>query len=450
MEPFRLHLFVCTQQKPEGIPSCPTSGAFALLTAMDREVQARGLDNDVQLTTSGCMGLCDEGPVMVVYPEGVWYRKLQPSDAAEIVSTHLAGGKPVQRLVWNDAPAMKAMSVEHRDKFRAAMAMHEKSGMLPERLDAMIRGYMPSRVLLTALELDLFTAVGDGETATQIAANLHVSSRGVEALMNALVSLGLLTKSGDRFFNTSESARYLTQGSPNNHRNGLLHTANIWHRWSTMTEAVRKGTAIEIERESSPNWTNNFIAGMDRNAKLRAPLIVKTVGTAGVRRVLDLGGGSAAYSIAFAKASAQLKAEILDIPEVAPLTEDYIRKADVASQVTVRPGDMLTSNYGTGFDVVMLNAICHMFSPAQNEQVFRRAFAALAPGGRLVVQDFLLNADKTGPQFSALFSLNMLVATEGGASYNEAEYTAWLNAAGFQKVERINLPGPSDLMVATR
>jgi 16S rRNA G1207 methylase RsmC len=189
---------------------------------------------------------------------------------------------------------------------------------------------------------------------------------------------------------------------------------------------------------------------MDRNARLRAPLIVKALGASNVRHVLDLGGGSGAYSIALAKANPELKAEILDFPAVAPLTEDYIRNAGVETQVTVRSGDMLKEKYGTGFDLVMLNAICHMFSPAQNEELFRRAFAALAPGGRLMIQDFLLTPDKTGPQFATLFSLNMLVATEAGASYNEAEYKRWLNAAGFAVIERINLPGPSDLIVATR
>lgn len=449
MEPFRFHLFVCTQQKPEGVPSCPTAGAWAVLGAIERELQAQGLDNEVQLTTSGCMGLCDEGPVVVVYPEGVWYRKVQPSDAKEIVSAHLAAGKPVERLVWRDAAAMKAMSVEHRDKYRAAMAARDKSGMLPERLDEMIRSFMASRTLLTALELDLFTAVGEGATAKEAAAHLNVSVRGAEALMNALVGLNVLTKSGERFANTPEATRYFTQGSPNNHRNGLLHSANIWHRWSTLTEAVRSGTAVEVGREARRDWTNNFIAGMDRNAKLRAPLVVKTIG-GNVRRVLDLGGGSGAYSIAFAKANPALKAEILDIPAVVPLTEDYVARAGASAQVTVRAGDMLTDAYGTGYDLVMLNAICHMFSPKQNESIFRKALAALAPGGRLVVQDFILNPDKTGPQFAALFSLNMLVGTENGASYNEGEYTRWLNAAGFANVERKNLPGPSDLIIATK
>ncbi len=251
MEPFRFHLFVCTQQKPEGIPSCPASGSFAVLDALDREIQARGLDNDMQLTTCGCMGLCDEGPVMVVYPAGVWYRRVQPSDVPEIVGTHVGDGKPVDRLVWNDAPAMKAMSVEHREKFRAAMAAREKAGMLPDRLDQMIRGYMPSRCILTALELDIFTAVGDGANAEQIGTKINANARAAGMLLNALVALGLLSKSGDDYKNTPESARFFVQGSKDNHRNGLLHTANIWHRWSTLTDAVRSGTRVPIDRDRS-------------------------------------------------------------------------------------------------------------------------------------------------------------------------------------------------------
>jgi (2Fe-2S) ferredoxin len=122
MEPFRFHLFVCTQQKPEGLASCAACGSFPLLGALDHEVQARGLDNDVQLTTCGCLGLCDEGPVIVVYPDGVWYRRVRPSDVTEIVESHLRNGKPVDHLVWSDGPAMHAMSSEHRDNFRKAMA----------------------------------------------------------------------------------------------------------------------------------------------------------------------------------------------------------------------------------------------------------------------------------------------------------------------------------------
>jgi (2Fe-2S) ferredoxin/SAM-dependent methyltransferase len=447
MEPFRFHSFVCTQQKPEGIPSCPASGSLAVLGALDREIQARGLINDVQLTTCGCMGLCDEGPVMVVYPAGVWYRRVQASDVSEIVGTHLRDGKPVDRLVWNDASAMKAMAVEHGEKFRAAMATREKAGVLPDRLDQMTRGYMPSRCILTALELDIFTAVGDGANAEQIGTRIDANARAAGMLLNALVALGLLSKNGDDYKNTPESARFFVQSSKDNHRNGLLHTANIWHRWSTLTGAVRSGTRVPIDRDDTPEWTRNFIAGMQRHAKDRAPLVVKTLGTAGVRRILDLGGGSGAYSIAFAKAGPDVQCEILDIPEVVPLTAEYVSQAGVSAQISLRTGDMLQDDFGSGYDIIMLNAICHMFSEEQNRDIFRRARQALAPKGRLAVQDFILNPDKTGPQHAALFSLNMLVSTAAGASYSEVEYTRWMKAAGFTEVSRIDLPGPSGLIV---
>ncbi|MGB7821635.1 MAG: methyltransferase, partial [Candidatus Sulfotelmatobacter sp.] len=278
-------------------------------------------------------------------------------------------------------------------------------------------------------------------------ARIHANARAVAMLLNALVALGLLSKSGDDYKNTAESARFLVQGSKDNHRNGLLHTANIWHRWSTLTDAVRTGTRIPVDYDDTPEWTRNFIAGMQRNAKARAPLVVKALGTAGVRRILDLGGGSGAYSIAFAKACPYVQCEILDIPEVVPLTSEYVSQAGVSAQVSLRAGDMLQDDFSSGYDLIMLNAICHMFSEEQNQDIFRRAHQALARNGRLVVQDFILNPDKTGPQHAALFSLNMLVATEAGASYSELEYTNWMNAAGFTDVRRIDLPGPSDLIV---
>ena len=447
MEPFRIHLFICTQQKPEGVLSCPASGSFAVLERLDHEIQERHLDREVQVTTCGCMGLCDEGPIMVTYPDGVWYRHVHAADVSEIVSSHFRNGKPVERLVWNDAPAMQALAVEHTEKFRAAMAARDKAGTLPDRLDQMIRGYWPSRVLLTALELDIFTAVGDGADADRIATKIHANPRATTMLLNALVSLGLLSKSGDEFRNTPESARFFVQGSKDNHRNGLLHVANIWHRWSTLTDAVLSGTRVPIDPASSPEWTHNFIAAMQRNSKDRAPLLVKAIGTEGVRRILDLGGGSGSYSIAFARARPDLHCEILDLPEVLPLTADYVAQAGVSSQIQLRAGDMLRDDFGSGFDLVLLNAICHMFSDEQNQELFRRARHALAPNGRLVVQDFILNPDKTASPQAALFSLNMLVSTDAGASYTESEYTAWMKSAGFDDVSRINLPGPSSLVV---
>jgi predicted O-methyltransferase YrrM len=214
---------------------------------------------------------------------------------------------------------------------------------------------------------------------------------------------------------------------------------------------VREGTSV-ARRQDAPrdeDSTRAFIAAMDRNASERAPLVVRAVGNH-VRRMLDLGGGSGAYSIAFAKAHPETTAEVFDTSAVLPLTQEYVRKAGLESRISTRCGDLRTDSFGSGYDLVFLSAIAHMFSPDENRSLLRRAFDALAPGGRLVLQDFILEPDKTAPKFAAIFSLNMLVNTEGGASYSEAEYTSWLREAGFTEVRHVPLPGPTGLMISVK
>lgn len=449
MEPFSFHVFVCTQQKPEGVPSCAAAGSFCILQALDRELQARGLAGSTQITTCGCLGLCDEGPMVVVYPDGTWYRQVKPEDVPEIVDSHVHAGEPVARLAWTDAQAMKAMIVEHGEKFRAMLKAKDESGVLPDDLYELIRGFMPSRAVLTALELDVFTALGESASAKELADEIHADSRATEMLLNVLVSLKLLQKSGDRFINTPASRRYFVEGARDNARPALLHTANLWRRWSTLTAAVQAGTAVERGGHDG-HWLEAFIAAMDHNARERAPHVLSAVGASGIRRMLDLGGGSGAYSIAFARANQQLRAEILDVAEVLPLTQKFIRQAGLEERVTTRAGDMLADELGTGYDLVLLSAICHMFSPDENQRLFERACHALAPQGRLVIQDFILDANKTSPRFAALFSLNMLVGTRAGSDYSEPEYAEWLCRAGFSEVRRSRLPGPSGLMIGTK
>jgi len=141
---------------------------------------------------------------------------------------------------------------------------------------------------------------------------------------------------------------------------------------------------------------------------------------------------------------------MLDLGDVVPLAEDHIRKAGLGDRIAVRQGDMLRDSLGKNYDLVLVSAICHMFSPEENQRLFQRAYEALAPRGRFVVQDFILDASKTAPRAAALFSLNMLVGTKAGSSYSEPEYAAWLRSAGFSDVKRVQLPGPSGLMIGVR
>ena len=298
----------------------------------------------------------------------------------------------------------------------------------------------------------MFTAVGRGATGAEVAQRCGTDRRATELLLNALVALDVLQLRVDRYAVTPVAARFLVAGAPDDARDALRHNLSLWTTWSSLTEAVREGhVSLRAEmRGRGDDWTVPFIAAMHRNAAARAPTVVEAVGAAPVRRLLDVGGGSGAYAIAFAQANPALEAVVLDLPTVLPITEGHIADAGLAGRVTTRPGDLRRDDFGSGYDLVFLSAICHMLGPDGNRGLLKRAAKALAPGGRVVVQDFILEPERTKPRQAVLFAINMLVGTEAGSTYTEAEYAAWLEAAGLAGVRRIRLPGPADLMVATR
>jgi (2Fe-2S) ferredoxin/SAM-dependent methyltransferase len=452
MEPFRYHLFICDQKKPEGIPSCSACGSLATIEALRKEVAVRGLLDTVQITTCGSLGLCERGPNLVVYPEGAWYSGVRAEDVPELVESHFIKGRPLDRLVNRDELAVRTEIQSNRAKFMAAQKARDAAGILPDDLNLTLRGYMESRALLTALELDIFTAVGNGATAAEVAQKISTHPRATEMLLNALASMGTLLKQQGVFHDTPVTARYFAEGSKDNARPGLIHTANIWHRWSNLTDCVRAGTAVGHQEmaERDNDWTKPFIAAMHRNAAERTPLVVQAVGTGPAERLLDVGGGSAAYSIAFAKANEKLHATVLDLPPVLALAQGHINAAGLAGRVATRAGDLRRDPLGKGFTLVLVSAICHMLSPEENQDLLRRCFEALAPQGRVVIQDFILEPDKTAPRHAALFALNMLVGTEAGSTYSHEEYSAWMRGAGFEEVRHLRLPGPSGLMMGRR
>jgi predicted O-methyltransferase YrrM len=318
-----------------------------------------------------------------------------------------------------------------------------------EQLNETARAFQESRAILTAIELNLFSAVGSGASVPEVAERLATDPRATEMLLNALVAIGLLEKQNGLFRNTEVAARRLDDASPESARLGLMHTVHMWTRWSSLTDSVRGGTAVAYQemQDRGPEWTDAFIAAMHRNALERAPEVVNAVGTEGVRRMLDVGGGSGAYSIAFAQASAVLKAEVLDLPAVTAIAERHIREAGLEDSVSTRAGDLRKDKFGAGYDLIYISAICHMLSPDENRSLLARCCRALTPGGRVVIQDFILEPDKTAPKMAALFSLNMLVGTQVGASYS---VTAWLKEAGFERIQRRRLAGPVGLMLGTR
>jgi SAM-dependent methyltransferase len=254
------------------------------------------------------------------------------------------------------------------------------------------------------------------------------------------------------FANAPVAGRYLVHGARDDARAALAHSLSLWTTWSGLTERVKTGKlgAFQEMGRRGEQWTVPFIAAMHRNAAMRAPLFVRTVGTQGVKRLLDIGGGSGAYAMAFAQASPDLEAEVFDLATVTPIAQKHIADAGLSARVKARVGDLRRDAFGAGYDLAILSAICHMLGPDENRDLIRRAFAALAPGGRLAIQDHIMSDDGTRPRAGALFAINMLVGTPSGSSFTLREYASWLEGAGFVDVKHLPLPGPNDLVLATR
>jgi predicted O-methyltransferase YrrM len=303
---------------------------------------------------------------------------------------------------------------------------------------AKMRGFQESRILLTAVELDLFTAVGDGATAQEAARRASTHPRATEIILNALVAIGALSKKDGRFFNTPATQQFLVAGSPDFARPALMHTVRLFDSWATLTECVRRGTAVRepgVEAQD-PQWTESFIEAMHWRAQNDAAELARIARAQDVKTMLDIGGGSGVYSVAFAKANPQLRAEILDLEPVTRIAQRHIRAERLEDRVVTRVGDLKKEEFGSGYDLILLSAICHMLDERENLDLLRRCFRALAPGGRVLIRDFILEPDKTSPPHAAIFSVNMLVNTKGGANYTEEEYASWLREAGFSEIRR--------------
>jgi 2-polyprenyl-3-methyl-5-hydroxy-6-metoxy-1,4-benzoquinol methylase len=320
--------------------------------------------------------------------------------------------------------------------------------MTTEELMNRLRGFQESRALLTGVELNVFEAVADGATASEVAARIGANPRSTAMLLNALVACEALAKDGESY-RITEAARTLTGAG----RMAAMHTAHLWNTWSTLTEAVRTGTCVP-ETTNFPkdvDWTDAFIAAMHNLASGQAPAVVQAIGLNGVRRVLDVGGGSGAYSIAFARANPALSAEVLDLEPVTLIASRHIEAARLSDRVRARVGDLRSDNLGNSdYDLIYVSAINHMLDEDENRDLIRRCFAACSPEGRIVIREFVLNNDRTAPKHAALFALNMLVGTRAGNSYTEEEYRRWLTEAGFTDVRHVRLPGTSDLMIGVR
>jgi SAM-dependent methyltransferase len=308
----------------------------------------------------------------------------------------------------------------------------------PGSLRELAMNFQPSRVLLTAVELRIFSLIGDDGLASEdVAARAGSHPRATDRLLNALCAMQLLEKTDGRFRNTPDSRRYLDERSPD-YAAGLGHTASMWHTWSGLTDAVRDGKpALRAAINDRGAWLEPFIAAMHHRAVQHGPAVAALIGLDGVRRALDVGGGSGAFAMAFARQQPDLHAVVFDLPNVVPLTQKYIAGAGLEGRVTTAVGDYLVDPLPGGFDLVFLSAVVHSNAPEENARLIRSCAAALAPGGRVAVVDFVMDDTRVTPTAGAFFALNMLVATDHGDTFTEREIRGWMRDAGLDAGPRL-------------
>jgi len=313
-----------------------------------------------------------------------------------------------------------------------------KDVLSPDSIGEIARAFQRSRVLLTAYELELFTALGEeSKSAIEVADMLGTDGHATERLMNALCAIGILEKKKGKFSNTPLASRFLIKGKPD-FMAGMMHLVNLWDTWSTLTQAVRHGKSIldKHVNETGEKWLSAFIAAMHARAYNQATALVDMLELSDVSRVLDIGGGSGAHSMAFVRARQGIRSRVFDLPNVISLTKNYIEQESLSDKVETAVGDYNIDNLGSGFDLVFLSAIIYSNAIEENRKLIRKCSKALNPGGQVVVQDFIMDEDRTSPPLGALFSLNMLVGTESGDTYTESEVRMWMEAANLSNIIR--------------
>jgi ubiquinone/menaquinone biosynthesis C-methylase UbiE len=301
-----------------------------------------------------------------------------------------------------------------------------------------VRSFMKSRVILSAAGLDFFSKLEDSFiSAADLADMLGLDKKGTTRLLDCLVTFDLLSKENNRY-HTTEKGSYLSSKNPESVLPMINHMNAIWENWSCLTDIVKKGTNPNIRPvvdSESRKDRKAFIGAMHVAARRISKKIAEAYDLSPFKKLLDIGGGSGAYTIAFLKKNPNLNAVIFDLEGVIPITKEKIAESGLQDRVGFVPGNFYEDDLPGGFDLALLSAIIHQNSPEQNLALYRKIYHSLVPGGRLIIRDHIMDESRTNPPAGALFALNMLVNTPAGDTYTFKEVTDTLAAAGFTEIK---------------
>ncbi|MFO1462292.1 MAG: class I SAM-dependent methyltransferase [bacterium] len=338
------------------------------------------------------------------------------------------------------------------------MTGREKSlEIQPELIQNLHWGFVKTQVLASALEVDVFSSIHAGNnTVEKIARGTGLPLRSTRMLLDALVGMGLLGKTRGLYKLEPEAKTFLVRGESNYLGIGLQFDDFSRHGWTSLTECLRLGKPVQAagDQHQRKLFFQELVKRIFPFSYASSVALCKKLGvgkTLKGQKILDIGCGSAAWSIAFALADPAAKVVGMDYPEVLEVAQTYVQRFRLQKQFELREGDYHQVAFEPeSYDVVLLGHICHMEGEAGTRKLFKKSFDALKPGGKLLVAEFIANDLRTGPELPLLFALTMLVHCEHGDVFTAKELKRWLNFVGFKKVAALAVQYPASVMVATK
>ena len=318
-------------------------------------------------------------------------------------------------------------------------------------------GYAAPLILEAAVDCRVFDLLEESpKTVQELAAASGASVRGLTAILNALVGLDLLARSGKRYTLTPESAAFLVSSKPAYYGAFFRHMCRqLMPHWLQLTKAVRTGRPVVAgnQEAAGADFFAEFVEALFPLGFKAAQVLGEALGipraTSPVS-VLDIGAGSGVWGIALALQSPRVTVQAVDWPGVIKVTKKVAKRHGVQDRIKATPGDLLQADFGRGHQVATIGHILHSEGRERSRRLLQKTFAALAPGGTVAIAEFLANDERTGPPTPLIFAVNMLAMTDDGDTFTFSEISQWLEQAGFKKPRLLEAPAPSPLVLATR
>jgi SAM-dependent methyltransferase len=319
-----------------------------------------------------------------------------------------------------------------------------------DQVSAVASGFMRSQILFVAHEAGVFPLLEEARTAEEVARRVSRPPRTTRMLLDALVALEFVEKTSGRYRNREIASVCLVPGQPGYQGNYLRHQHGAWDAWSRLDEALRTGESVRMEQERTPEQLRHFILAMAEIGRSSAAQMTAALDLSRYRHMLDVGGGPGTYPIVFLQKNPDLRSTLIDRPPVIEIAREQVQAAGLESRFDYIPGDFLETDFGHGYDLILISNVIHMLGEEPNRKLVRKSFDALEPGGTLLIKDFLTNEDRSGPPFSLIFALHMLVNTGQGDTYPAEEVAAWTNEAGFEPGHVVGLTPQTRLWLANK